>query len=97
MAAREGVEPTTVRLKVIDATNAPPRPFTILSQGLFFRYHSFLKSLSSTEQFTPFQIPAFSHGLCSLSLSTSSFEFRQLFRMLILCMEQCSSIRKTTN
>ena len=26
MAGRAGVEPTTLRLKVIDATNAPPRP-----------------------------------------------------------------------
>ena len=26
MAARAGVEPTTLRLKVIDSTNAPPRP-----------------------------------------------------------------------
>ena len=26
MAARAGIEPTTLRLKVIDSTNAPPRP-----------------------------------------------------------------------
>ena len=26
MAARAGVEPTTLRLRVIDLTNAPPRP-----------------------------------------------------------------------
>src|SRR6218665_3509577 len=26
VAARAGVEPTTLRLKVIDSTNAPPRP-----------------------------------------------------------------------
>src|SRR6218665_130256 len=26
VAARVGVEPTTLRLKVIDSTNAPPRP-----------------------------------------------------------------------
>ena len=35
MAARAGVEPTTLQLKVIDSTNAPPHPttFYILAIG----------------------------------------------------------------
>src|SRR6218665_3688415 len=32
MVARAGVEPTTFRLKVIDSTNAPPRPARIVKQ-----------------------------------------------------------------
>jgi len=30
MAARVGVEPTTLRLKVIDSTNVPPRPTVVM-------------------------------------------------------------------
>ena len=35
VAARAEVEPTTLRLKVIDSTNAPPRP-TIIFTILYF-------------------------------------------------------------
>ena len=40
MAARAGVEPTTIRLKVIVSTKAPPRPTIIpcRADGLLFRF-----------------------------------------------------------
>ena len=45
VAARAGVEPTTVRFKAIDATNAPPRPCHSAASLLNLRYfnsHIFL-------------------------------------------------------
>ena len=36
MVARAGVEPKTLRLKVIDSTNAPPRPDHVIVQYLLF-------------------------------------------------------------
>ena len=35
VAARAGVGPTPLRLKVIDSTNAPPRPTFVLPSGYF--------------------------------------------------------------
>ena len=46
VAARAGVEPTTLRLKVIASTNAPPRPTTYLSQQML-RINAMLKELKA--------------------------------------------------
>src|SRR6218665_1389856 len=47
MAARAGVEPTTLRLKVIVSTNAPPR----LGLSLKIKVHSKLKSNFCTNSY----------------------------------------------
>src|SRR6218665_3691600 len=40
MAATAGVEPTTLRLKAIDSTKAPPCPTMVAPCRLLFRYNS---------------------------------------------------------
>src|SRR6218665_1483543 len=77
VAARAGVEPTTLRLKAIDSTNAPPRPTTIY----LFIHLSFHLSfhISIHLSIYPFILPPihpFIHP--SINPSIDSFIYTQL-------------------